>query len=84
MTVTSGKKDTLVTGWDPRLPRCEKNGQYVVITEPDTNPGDSGAALIDSDDKPVGFARKRTGFGEKIEFAEWIWARSVLDAHGLR
>ena len=81
--ISSGKTGTIVIGWDPRLPYFEKNSQFTVITKPVTAPGDSGAALIDSDNKILGFAYSRTGFGEKVEFAAWIWAQSVFANHKL-
>jgi len=54
-----------------------------VYTDPDTIPGDSGAALIDEDDHVVGFAVGRTAFGAPVEFSTWSWAEQVLTAHGL-
>jgi len=80
---TSVLKHTIVTGWSPDLPNVLPYSQLKVLTKPDTNPGDSGAALIDQDDHILGFSFYRTGFGALIEFATWIWADSVFQAHGL-
>ena len=59
------------------------NSQLKVLTRADTNPGDSGAALLDSQDQVLGFAFYRTGLGAPIEFSAWIWAETVFNAHGL-
>lgn len=74
---------TFVIGWSPDLPCVLPYSQLKILTKPDTVPGDSGSALIDSGDRILGFAFYRTGFGEPIEFAAWIWADSVFSAHHL-
>jgi hypothetical protein len=81
--ISSGKVSTIVIGWDPRLPYFERHSQFTVLTKPVTAPGDSGAALIDTDNNILGFAYSRTGFGERVEFAAWIWAQSVFANHNL-
>lgn len=81
--ITSSTVATVVTGWSPDLPFVLPYSQLKVLTKPDTNPGDSGAALIDSNDELIGFAFYRTGFGAPIEYAAWIWADCVFQAHKL-
>lgn len=81
--VTSALANTIVTGWSPDLPFVLPYSQLKVLTKADTNPGDSGAALIDSGDHILGFAFYRTGFGAPIEYAAWIWADCVFQAHHL-
>jgi len=76
----SMKKGTFVTGLDPSIPFVSRGEQARVYTQAVTNPGDSGAALVNSDDFVLGFCHRRTGLGEPIEFAEWIWAHSVYSA----
>jgi hypothetical protein len=79
----SGPTSTFVTGWTPELPRISVDTQARVMTEPDTVPGDSGAAVIDSQGYIIGFAFRRSGYNERPPLASWIWAESVLIAHGL-
>jgi hypothetical protein len=79
----SGTRSTTVTAWSPDLVYVRPYSQLKVLTQPDTNPGDSGAALIDSTDHIIGFAFYRTGFGEIPEYSAWIWAHSVFEAHKL-
>jgi len=81
--VASSAVTTVVTGWSPDLPYALPYSQLKVLTKADTNPGDSGAALIDSSDNIIGFSFYRTGFGAAIEYSTWIWAESVFQAHGL-
>ena len=80
----SGPQGTHVTGWDPEIPIVTKRMQLRVLTEPDTVPGDSGAALIDKDGFVLGLAFERTGYNVRPPFASWIWADSVMRAHKLR
>jgi S1-C subfamily serine protease len=54
-----------------------------VQTGADTNTGDSGSALINQDDKVIGFAFERAAFGEKPQITDWIWAANALSALGL-
>jgi hypothetical protein len=79
----SSSTTTVVTGWSPDLPYVLPYSQLKVLTKADTNPGDSGAALIDSSDHIIGFSFYRTGFGAPIQYSTWIWAESVFRAHGL-
>ena len=78
--ITSAKVSTNVTEVDVGIPGVSFGRQRCVYTKPVTNRGDSGSALINDQNELVGFAFKRTGYGEIIEFSEWIWADSVFDA----
>jgi hypothetical protein len=81
---TSGQSRTFVTGWSPELPLLTPRMQLRVLTEPDTVPGDSGAALLDDDDRVLGLAFERTGYDQRPPFSSWIWAEAVLRVHDLR
>jgi len=79
----SNKKSTKIIGWSLDLPLVQPFSQLKVFTTPETNPGDSGAALIDSSGNVIGFAFYRTGIGEEPGFSAWIWADSVFQFHNL-
>jgi hypothetical protein len=79
----SGFKQTYIRGYDLSVLDTSPYLGSKVYTNPDTIPGDSGSALIDSDDHIVGFAVSRTALGSEPEFATWSWAQQVLAAHGL-
>jgi hypothetical protein len=81
--ISSSNKTVTVTGWSPDIPFVAPYNQLKVLTTPETEPGDSGAALIDKSDNILGFSFYRTGLGEAIEFSAWIWADSVFAAHKL-
>ena len=73
----SRKQETAVNAVDRSIPIVARGEQAKVYTKAVTNPGDSGAALVNGDGFVIGFCHRRTGLGEPIEFAEWIWADSV-------
>lgn len=78
---TSQHVVTAIGGQDPGLTHYSQYSQSRVYTPPVTNPGDSGAALIeDSTDLIIGFAKDRTEAGALIEWSSWIWADSVFTA----
>jgi hypothetical protein len=79
----SGRTTTFVTAWSPDLIAPVPGSQVKIFTKVATAPGDSGAALIDREDRVIGFSFWRTGFGAVAEFSAWIWAESVFDAHQL-
>jgi hypothetical protein len=79
----SGHKQTMIRGYDLSVLDPSPYLSSKVYTDPDTIPGDSGAALIDSDDHIVGFACSRSAFGAPLEFSTWSWADQVLARHGL-
>ena len=81
---TSGERWCRITGIDIGLPGTRPNRQLCVQTTPDTDEGDSGAALLNEDDEVVGFAFQRTAWGEPIQFTDWIWAASALQALNLQ
>ncbi|HEY8186652.1 MAG TPA: hypothetical protein VIF64_11310 [Pyrinomonadaceae bacterium] len=78
--LSSRKQSTFITEVDIGIPLVSRGEQAKVYTQPVTNPGDSGSALVNNDDYVLGFSHRRTGLGEAIEFAEWIWAHSVYTA----
>jgi len=72
---------TAVMASDPGVASYSPYRQARVYTPPVTNPGDSGAALVEnSTDLVVGFAHERTEAGAFIEWSSWIWADSVFTA----
>jgi hypothetical protein len=75
---------TMITAVDASLAIPQTMFATKVYTNPDTLPGDSGAALTDDLGRIIGFAAWRTGFGAEISFAIWIWAQQVFAAHNLR
>lgn len=78
---TSAMIETAVQGIDPGVNRLSRHRQTRIYTPAVTNPGDSGAALIEkSTDSIMGFAFERTAASEKLEWSSWIWADSVFTA----
>jgi hypothetical protein len=71
---------TSITGWDAQLPTPSEYRQALIYTKHDAQPGDSGAALVTSDDWVVGFAFERTMYGDNPAYCSWVWADSVLKA----
>ncbi|MDQ3643913.1 MAG: hypothetical protein M3356_00145 [Actinomycetota bacterium] len=82
--ISSGRKTTKVTAWDLSILAVQQFVGSKVYTSPDTVPGDSGSALVDSSDHIIGFAVYRSAFGEPIEYSAWVWADQVFGAHDLR
>jgi len=83
MNKEGNKKDTNVIGWSPDIMYFDPYNQVKVLTNPITNPGDSGSALIDSGDYVLGFSFYRTEINAVKEFSAWIFAASVFKAHNL-
>ena len=79
----SGPRQTRIIGFDMSIVSLTPFSGGRIYTDPDTIPGDSGAALVDSDEFIAGFAVGRTAFGAPVEFSTWSWARQVFAAHGL-
>jgi hypothetical protein len=76
---------TAVSATDPGVVSYSPYRQARVYTAPVTNPGDSGAALVEStSDLVVGFAHERTEAGALVEWSSWIWADSVFKALNVR
>lgn len=76
--VKSGRRQTVITGWDPQLPNPGPYRQALIYTGRDAQPGDSGAALVTDDDWVVGFAFERSKIGQNPTHCSWVWADSVL------
>ncbi len=79
----SQHRQTMIRAYDLSILDPDQYLASKVYTDPDTVPGDSGAALIDSEDYIVGFAVSRTAFGAPYEFSSWVWADQVLARYGL-
>jgi hypothetical protein len=79
----SQHRETMIRGYDLSILDPDPFLASKVYTDADTVPGDSGAALVDSEDYIVGFAVSRTAFGAPLEFSSWAWADQVLARHGL-
>jgi hypothetical protein len=78
---TSHTTRTALSGQDPHVARYSPIRQARIYTPAVTNPGDSGAALIEeSTDLIMGFAMERSEAGAFIEYSTWIWADSVFTA----
>jgi hypothetical protein len=72
---------TVIQSHDPGVWWYSPIRQPRVYTPAVTNPGDSGAALIeDSSDLVAGFAHERTEAGAQLEWSSWIWADAVFTA----
>lgn len=77
---TSGQRSTVICGWDPQLPNPSRHRQGLIYTRRDSQPGDSGAALVTSDGWIVGFAFERSLPNEVPAQCSWIWAASAMAA----
>jgi hypothetical protein len=74
--VTGGMVSTPIIAWSMELPDCQPHYQLKVYTNDDTNPGDSGSALITpTDDCVVGFAHELSS--GTIKYSSWMWAELV-------
>lgn len=76
----SGAKKTQISATSRGLLFIDPRRQSTIETPAVVNRGDSGCALLDRDDKVLGFAFRRTGYGAAIEFADWIWAANAMAA----
>jgi hypothetical protein len=72
--------DTTINAWSPELPDVHTYDRTKVYTKKDSDPGDSGTALITDDDYIAGFAFERSKMGSAFEYSSWIWADLVLQA----
>lgn len=77
---TNHHRTTRVFGCDNGLLRARPSVQLRVQTDPDTDKGDSGSALIDDQDRVIAFAFERTDFDDYPQFTDWIWAANALAA----
>lgn len=71
---------TRILGADRGLLRARTSLQLKIQTDPDTDQGDSGSALIDQEDRVLGFAFERTAYDDHPQFTDWIWAANALRA----
>jgi hypothetical protein len=79
----SGSVNTRIIAWSYELPYLDPNLTPVVRTEPVTASGDSGAALIDSQNAVVGFSFSRSDLRQPVQYSAWIWADAVFEKLGL-
>lgn len=78
--MTNQNRSTRVISADAGLTRARPTVQLKVQTGPDTDEGDSGSALIDEQDRVIGFAFERTAYDDFPQFTDWIWAANALRA----
>jgi hypothetical protein len=71
---------TRIFGADAGLLRARPTIMLKLQTDPDTDQGDSGSALLDEDDYVLGFAFERTDYNDYPQFTDWIWAANALRA----
>lgn len=79
---TSGPQTTAIQAIDPTVTYISAICQSKVYTPAVTNPGDSGAALVEQagTDRIIAFAHERTPPGAALEWSTWIWAACVFNA----
>jgi hypothetical protein len=73
-------RSTRIFGTDAGLLRARPTIMLKLQTDPDTDEGDSGCALIDESDRVLGFAFERTAYDDYPQFTDWIWAANALRA----
>jgi hypothetical protein len=76
----NSNQHTRILGCDNGLLRARPTVQLKVQTDPDTDCGDSGCALLDENDQVIGFAFERTDYDDYPQFTDWIWASNALRA----
>lgn len=81
-----GQITTQVIGWSPDIPwYIRPDNPTKVLTDPDSQPGDSGTAIIDNNDYVLGFSFYVSYSGPGGSgFSAWMWAESVFEAHKLQ
>jgi hypothetical protein len=77
---TNQNRKTRVISTDAGMLRARPNIMLKLQTDPDTDQGDSGSALLDEHDKVLGFAFERTSYDDHPQFTDWIWAANALRA----
>jgi hypothetical protein len=80
---SGNSKTTTQVMFDPTILDVQVDQIARIYTDPGTVPGDSGAALIDQNDRILGFAHRRSSYGSKLQYSSWVWAEQVCMAHGL-
>jgi hypothetical protein len=80
--VVNHNRMTRIFGTDAGLLRARPNIMLKLQTDPDTDQGDSGSALLDYEhkEKVLGFAFGRTDYNDYPQFTDWIWAANALRA----
>lgn len=86
--ITSQNSSTIIQAIDPSIPFIKPSSNIInmqkVYTPPSSQPGDSGAALIDDKNNVIGFAAYRTGYNSPIPFSVWVWADEIFYHHKLK
>jgi hypothetical protein len=77
-------RQTRIFSTDHGLLRARPTVQLRLQTDPDTDQGDSGSALLDQNDCVLGFAFERTAYTDYPQFTDWIWAANALRALELK
>jgi hypothetical protein len=77
---TNQNRTTRILSSDAGLLRPRPSIMLKLQTDPDTDQGDSGSALLDEDDTVLGFAFERTSYDDHPQFTDWIWAANALRA----
>jgi hypothetical protein len=77
---TNQNKATRIFGADAGILRARPTIMLKLQTDPDTDQGDSGCALLDDRDRVLGFAFERTAYDDHPQFTDWIWAANALRA----
>jgi hypothetical protein len=80
---TNQNQKTRIFGTDNGVLRARPSVQLKIQTDPDTDRGDSGCALLDEQDRVLGFAFERTASDDHPQFTDWIWAANALRALNL-
>ena len=78
--VINQNQRTRVISTDAGMLRERPTIMLKLQTDPDTDQGDSGSALLDEQDKVLGFAFERTAYDDHPQFTDWIWAANALRA----
>jgi hypothetical protein len=76
-------RSTRISGVDPSVVAPTQRFASRVYTDPDAADGDSGCALLDADDKLIGFCSELTPIPSDFEAATWIWADQALTRSGV-
>jgi hypothetical protein len=77
-------RSTFVDGSDPLLPHFSETEVARVYTARVTEPGDSGALLVDTDGRCIGMARSRTEDDYIVPMSLWAYFPGVLHALGAK
>jgi hypothetical protein len=81
--IDEGRVDTEILGVDISALDPQQAFASKVYTKPHTVAGDSGTALIDTSDRIVAFAARRSSAAARITYSIWIWAEQTFAALGV-